>query len=134
MGMTVRIVKHSFEIIHLLTGENPLQVLVNAIINSGPREDSTRIGRAGTVRRQAVDVSPLRESTKLSGFCAPEPARLLSGTSSPSPSAWPTSSSTPLKEAPTVMLSRRRTNSSASPNPTDKIYVLMIAIVNTRIA
>ena len=32
--------------------QNPLQVLVNAIINSGPREDSTRIGRAGTVRRQ----------------------------------------------------------------------------------
>merc|ERR1712200_314401 len=58
--MTVRIVKHSFEIIHLLSGENPLQVLVNAIITSGPREDSTRIGRAGTVRRQAVDVSPLR--------------------------------------------------------------------------
>merc|ERR1739845_110910 len=58
--MTVRIVKHSFEIIHLLTGENPLQVLVNAIINSAPREDSTRIGRAGTVRRQAVDVAPLR--------------------------------------------------------------------------
>jgi len=58
--MAMRIVKHSFEIIHLLSGENPLQVLVNAIINSGPREDSTRIGRAGTVRRQAVDVSPLR--------------------------------------------------------------------------
>uniref|UniRef100_A0A8C0DA33 Small ribosomal subunit protein uS7 domain-containing protein n=1 Tax=Balaenoptera musculus TaxID=9771 RepID=A0A8C0DA33_BALMU len=38
---------------------NPLQVLVNAIINSGPWEDLTRIGRAGTVRRQAVDVSPL---------------------------------------------------------------------------
>ena len=42
------------------SSQNPLQVLVNAIINSGPREDSTRIGRAGTVRRQAVDVSPLR--------------------------------------------------------------------------
>ncbi|WP_395241783.1 hypothetical protein, partial [Salmonella sp. s51933] len=28
--MTIRIVQHSFEIIHLLTGENPLQVLVNA--------------------------------------------------------------------------------------------------------
>lgn len=37
-----------------------LQILVLAIMNSGPREDSTRIGRAGTVRRQAVDVSPLR--------------------------------------------------------------------------
>uniref|UniRef100_A0A7E4VN47 Ribosomal_S7 domain-containing protein n=1 Tax=Panagrellus redivivus TaxID=6233 RepID=A0A7E4VN47_PANRE len=58
--MAVRITKHTFEIIHLLTGENPVQVLVNAVINSGPREDSTRIGRAGTVRRQAVDVSPLR--------------------------------------------------------------------------
>lgn len=40
--------------------QNPLQTLVQAITNSGPREDSTRIGRAGTVRRQAVDVSPLR--------------------------------------------------------------------------
>jgi small subunit ribosomal protein S5e len=58
--LTMRIVKHSFEIIHLLTGDNPLQILVNALINCGPREDSTRIGRAGTVRRQAVDVSPLR--------------------------------------------------------------------------
>ena len=37
-----------------------MKVLVDAIKNSGPREDSTRIGRAGTVRRQAVDVSPLR--------------------------------------------------------------------------
>merc|ERR1712180_464907 len=58
--MTVRIVKHAFEIINLTTGENPIQILLQAIINSGPREDSTRIGRAGTVRRQAVDVSPLR--------------------------------------------------------------------------
>ncbi|VDD97844.1 unnamed protein product [Enterobius vermicularis] len=30
------------------------------LMTVGPREDSTRIGRAGTVRRQAVDVSPLR--------------------------------------------------------------------------
>eukprot|EP01120_Amphizonella_sp_Union-15-10_P007777 TRINITY_DN266_c0_g1_i2.p1 TRINITY_DN266_c0_g1~~TRINITY_DN266_c0_g1_i2.p1 ORF type:complete len:200 (+),score=35.19 TRINITY_DN266_c0_g1_i2:705-1304(+) len=56
----VRIVKHAFEIIHLLTGHNPIQVLVEAIVNAGPREDSTRVGSAGTVRRQAVDVSPLR--------------------------------------------------------------------------
>ncbi|CAJ0838624.1 12059_t:CDS:2, partial [Entrophospora sp. SA101] len=58
--MAVRIVKHAFEIIHLSTDQNPIQVLVDAIINTGPREDSTRIGSAGTVRRQAVDVSPLR--------------------------------------------------------------------------
>lgn len=37
-----------------------IQVLVDAVVNAGPREDSTRIGSAGTVRRQAVDVSPMR--------------------------------------------------------------------------
>jgi small subunit ribosomal protein S5e len=37
-----------------------IQVLVDAVVNTGPREDSTRIGSQGTVRRQAVDVSPLR--------------------------------------------------------------------------
>jgi ribosomal protein S7 len=58
--MAVRIVQHAFEIIHLVTEQNPIQVLVDAIINTGPREDSTRIGSSGTVRRQAVDVSPLR--------------------------------------------------------------------------
>ena len=58
--VATRIVKHAFEVIHLLTGENPIQVLVTAIENSGPREDATRIGSAGVVRRQAVDVSPLR--------------------------------------------------------------------------
>jgi len=56
----VRIVKQAFEIIHLLTDKNPIQVFVDAVKNGGPREDSTRIGSAGVVRRQAVDVSPLR--------------------------------------------------------------------------
>lgn len=58
--LATRIVKQAFEIINLLTDSNPIQVLVDAIINTGPREDSTRIGSAGAVRRQAVDVSPLR--------------------------------------------------------------------------
>jgi len=58
--MAVRIVEHAFEIIHLLTDSNPIQIAVDAIINSGPREDATRVGSAGVVRRQAVDVSPLR--------------------------------------------------------------------------
>lgn len=56
----VRIVQHALEIIALLTEQNPLQVLVDAVVNTGAREDSTRIGSSGTVRRQAVDVSPLR--------------------------------------------------------------------------
>lgn len=56
----VRIVQHALEIIHVLTEQNPIQVVVDAIINSGAREDSTRIGSSGAVRRQAVDVAPLR--------------------------------------------------------------------------
>jgi len=58
--LAVRIVKHAFEIIALMTDQNPIQVLVDAVINSSIREDSTRVGSAGTVKRQAVDVSPLR--------------------------------------------------------------------------
>ena len=56
----LRIIKHAFEIIALLTGRNPIDVFVGAVMNAGPREDSTRIGTAGVVRKQAVDVSPLR--------------------------------------------------------------------------
>jgi small subunit ribosomal protein S5e len=58
--MAVRIVRHTLELIHILTDQNPVQVYVDAVINSGPREDSTRVGSAGVVRRQAVDVSPFR--------------------------------------------------------------------------
>jgi small subunit ribosomal protein S5e len=58
--LSIRIVKQAFEIVHLLTDKNPVQVLVDAVKNGGAREDSTRIGSGGTVRRQAVDVSPLR--------------------------------------------------------------------------
>ena len=51
--MAMRIVRSAMDIIHLLTDQNPLQIVVNAIINSGPREDSTRVGSAGVVRRDA---------------------------------------------------------------------------------
>merc|ERR1712019_304931 len=56
------IVKQALEIIYVMKGcdVNPLQVLLQALENGGPREDSTRVGSAGVVRRQAVDVSPLR--------------------------------------------------------------------------
>ena len=58
--LAVRIVRATLEIIHLMTDENPIQVVVNAVANAWPREDSTRVGSAGVVRRQAVDVSPFR--------------------------------------------------------------------------
>merc|ERR1712038_277606 len=58
--MAVRLIEYTLEIIHLLTDQNPIQIIVDAVINSGPREDSTRVGGAGVVRRQAVDMSPFR--------------------------------------------------------------------------
>jgi small subunit ribosomal protein S5e len=58
--MAIKIMKQALEIIHLMTGENPLQVAVKAIENGGVREDSTRIQVGGVIKRQAVDVSPLR--------------------------------------------------------------------------
>jgi len=43
----ILIVKQTFEIIHLMTGLNPLGVFITAIKNGGPREDSQKIGRGG---------------------------------------------------------------------------------------
>lgn len=58
--LAVRIIRQAFEVVALQTGKNPVQVLVEAVAAGGPREDSTRIGTGGVVRRQAVDVSPMR--------------------------------------------------------------------------
>ncbi|KAK8800718.1 hypothetical protein WA158_000043 [Blastocystis sp. Blastoise] len=56
----MKIVESAFDIINLMTDRNPIEVVIDAVINAGPREDSTRIGSGGVVRRQAVDVSPFR--------------------------------------------------------------------------
>ena len=56
----VRIVKHALDIIHQTTGSNPIQVVIDAISYVGPREDTTRIGKGGNAKRQAVDVSSFR--------------------------------------------------------------------------
>jgi small subunit ribosomal protein S7 len=56
----ISIVKMAFEIINLKTGNNPIKILVDAIENSAPCEDTTRIGYGGIVYHRAVDVSPQR--------------------------------------------------------------------------
>lgn len=53
-------VKLAFEIIALKTGKNPVEVLVRAIENSAPNEDTTRIVYGGTVYHVSVDVAPIR--------------------------------------------------------------------------
>ena len=54
------IVKQAFEIINLRTGKNPVEVLVRAVENSAPCEDTTRISYGGVVYHLSVDVAPQR--------------------------------------------------------------------------
>jgi len=56
----IKAVKNAFEIIHLRTDQNPVQVLVQAVVNSAPCEDTTRISYGGIAYHQAVDISPQR--------------------------------------------------------------------------
>ncbi len=53
-------VRGAFEIIEKRTKQNPMQVLVNAIVNSAPREEVTRLKMAGIAVPKAVDVAPSR--------------------------------------------------------------------------
>ena len=57
---SINMVKTAFEIMHLKTGKNPVEVLVRAVENSAPNEDTTRIVYGGTVYHVSVDVAPLR--------------------------------------------------------------------------
>jgi len=54
------IVKEAFEIIYLRTGKNPIEVLVKAVENSSPAEDTTRVSYGGVVYHLSVDVAPQR--------------------------------------------------------------------------
>ncbi len=57
---TMNIVRHAFEIVNLRTGKNPIEVLVQAVENSAPAEDTTRISYGGIVYHMSVDVAPQR--------------------------------------------------------------------------
>ena len=57
---SLNVVRTAFEIINLETGKNPVEVLVRAVENSAPNEDTTRIVYGGTVYHVSVDVAPLR--------------------------------------------------------------------------
>ncbi|MHA1303936.1 MAG: 30S ribosomal protein S7 [Candidatus Heimdallarchaeaceae archaeon] len=56
----INIVKVAFEIINLRTGKNPIQVLVDAVTYSAPREETTRITWGGVAQHSSVDIAPQR--------------------------------------------------------------------------
>jgi small subunit ribosomal protein S7 len=68
--LATNMVKEAFEIIHDRTGENPVQVLVRAVENSAPREETVRLKYGGISVPKAVDVSPQRRVDQALKFIA----------------------------------------------------------------
>lgn len=61
-------VKGSMDIISKRSKQNPLQVLVNAVENTAPREETTRIKYGGIGYQVAVDIAPQRRVDLSLGF------------------------------------------------------------------
>jgi small subunit ribosomal protein S7 len=58
--MVLNKLRRVFEIIDYRTGLNPIQVLVTAIENAAPAEETTRISYGGMAYPRSVDVAPQR--------------------------------------------------------------------------
>ncbi len=56
----LRNLENAFTLLELNTGINPIQVLIDAICNTAPREETTKIAMGGISYASAVDVSPQR--------------------------------------------------------------------------
>ncbi|MFH1424819.1 MAG: 30S ribosomal protein S7 [archaeon] len=57
---TYKSIESAFDLIEKRTKQNPVQVLVQAIENAAPREETTRIRQGGIIVHKAVDVAPAR--------------------------------------------------------------------------
>jgi small subunit ribosomal protein S7 len=55
-----KVVKAAFDIIDKKTKVNPMQVLIDAILNAAPKEETTRLRFGGISVPKAVDISPQR--------------------------------------------------------------------------
>ncbi|MFA7198199.1 MAG: 30S ribosomal protein S7 [Methanoculleus sp.] len=58
--LTIRIVREAFEIVNKKTKKNPVQVLVDAVGNTGPREETVRLKYGGINVPKSVDTAPQR--------------------------------------------------------------------------
>ncbi|MHA1340987.1 MAG: 30S ribosomal protein S7 [Promethearchaeota archaeon] len=56
----MKIIENAFILIEKKTNQNPIQVLVDAICNAAPREETTRISLGGISYQIAVDIAPQR--------------------------------------------------------------------------
>ena len=58
--LAIRIVRDAFETVFQKTKKNPVQVLVEAVTNTGPREETVRLKYGGINVPKSVDTAPLR--------------------------------------------------------------------------
>ena len=58
--LCTRIVMDAFDEINAKTKQNPLQVLVDAVANAGPREETVRLKYGGINVPKSVDSAPIR--------------------------------------------------------------------------
>ncbi len=65
-----RIVRDAFDLVHDRTGENPVQVLVTAVENAAPREETVRLKYGGISVPKAVDIAPQRRVDQALKFIA----------------------------------------------------------------
>ena len=65
-----RIVREAFDLVHDRTDENPIQVLIRAVENAAPREETVRLKYGGISVPQAVDVAPQRRVDQALMFIA----------------------------------------------------------------
>jgi len=66
----MNIVRDAFEIVHERTDGNPIQVLVEAVENCAPREETVRLKYGGISVPKAVDVAPQRRVDQALKFLA----------------------------------------------------------------
>jgi len=66
----MNIVRDAFEIVHSHTEGNPVQVLVHAVENSAPREETVRLKYGGISVPKAVDTAPQRRVDQAVKFLA----------------------------------------------------------------
>lgn len=59
-GKLLTSIKNAFVLIELTTEQNPIQVFIDAIMNTTPREETTRIAMGGISYASAVDIAPQR--------------------------------------------------------------------------
>jgi small subunit ribosomal protein S7 len=68
--LTTRMVREAFDIVHSRTDENPVQILVRAVENAAPREETVRLKYGGISVPKAVDISPQRRVDQALKFIA----------------------------------------------------------------